>query len=133
MIARPDGIGYHELAAILRERIEGGQLQPGARVPSERDLVQAYGCANGTARRAIDLLRQEGLVVVRHGYPTRVAVPVERTEVLLELGSTLVVRRATPAERADLGLPLGAFVVVVSTIDDATVVYPADHHIFRPM
>lgn len=133
MIARPDGIGYRELAAILREQITSGRLGPGARVPSENDLVQTYGCAHGTARRAIAVLREEGLVVVRHGYATRVAMPVERTEVLLELGSTLVVRRATPAERADLALPLGAYVVVVSTIDNATIVYPADHHIFRPV
>lgn len=129
MIARPDGIGYRELAAILREQITSGRLGPGARVPSENDLVQTYGCAHGTARRAIAVLREEGLVVVRHGYATRVAVPVERTEVLLELGSTLLVRRADPGERDTLG----AYVVEVTTIDNAMVVYAADRYIFRPV
>lgn len=132
MIGRQDWIGYRELAGILRERVESGELPPGARVPSETDLIQQYGCSRTTARRAVALLREEGFVVVRHGYPTRVAEAVERTEVLLELGSTLLVRRATPADRDALALPLGAYVVEV-TLDDTSIVYAWDRHIFRPV
>lgn len=132
MIAPRDGLGYRELAALLRERITSGQLRPGARIPSEQDLRQAYGVARETARSAMRELVAEGLIVVRHGYPSFVAVPMQRTEVLLELGSELVVRKATPDERDDLDLPLGASVAVVSGLGAVTV-YAADRHIFRPV
>lgn len=38
-------------------------LSPGARLPGERDLAEEYGVALGTARRAIEELRDRGLVV----------------------------------------------------------------------
>jgi hypothetical protein len=81
----------------------------------------------------VNLLREEGLVVVRHGYPTRVAEPPERSEVLLELGSTLLVRHATPDERMSLGLSAGAHVAVVTNADGESDAYVADRHIFRAL
>ncbi|TDD25595.1 GntR family transcriptional regulator [Actinomadura sp. KC06] len=38
-------------------------LRPGARQPGERELADGYGVAVGTARRAIEELRERGLVV----------------------------------------------------------------------
>lgn len=100
-------------------------------MPSETDLTQAYGVSRHTVRRAVALLREEGLVEVRHGHLTRVAEEPERTEVLIELGSTWIVRKATEAERDDLGLPIGGTVVQVATVDGATVVFASDRYIFR--
>ena len=42
-------------------------------MPSEKDLHDEFGLARETVRRALALLRQEGLVVVRHGHGTYVA------------------------------------------------------------
>jgi DNA-binding GntR family transcriptional regulator len=53
---------YRQLAAILRGQISTGRLAPGDRIPSEHDLVDAYGIARTTARRAVAVLRQEGAV-----------------------------------------------------------------------
>jgi GntR family transcriptional regulator len=133
MIVRRDGIGYHELADVLRGRILAGDLRPGDRVPSETDLVQEYGCSRTTVRRAVQLLREEGLVLVRHGYATRVAQMPERTVVHLELGEDLVVRKATAADREALGLPLGGLAAEITTVDGTTHLYVADRHIFRPV
>lgn len=54
---------YRQLAAIIRDQIESGELQPGDRVPSETTLQQTYGLARGTVRRAVALLREEGAVI----------------------------------------------------------------------
>jgi GntR family transcriptional regulator len=53
---------YRQIAGILRRRIETGELETDDRLPSESDLVGTYGVSRVTARRAVDLLRSEGLV-----------------------------------------------------------------------
>ena len=54
---------YLQLAAILRGQIERGELVPRQPLPSESYLVGNYGVSRGTARRAVQVLRDEGLVV----------------------------------------------------------------------
>jgi GntR family transcriptional regulator len=66
---------YLQVAAILRRRIRSGQLPPGARVPSITALMGEFGIARNTARRAIEVLKDEGLVTVRQGWGTFVARP----------------------------------------------------------
>jgi GntR family transcriptional regulator len=57
---------YRQLAAILRDRIESGELA--GRMPSEKTLIQEYGLAHGTVRKAIAVLRDEGLVQTTPGW-----------------------------------------------------------------
>lgn len=61
---------YLQVAAILRERIRSGDLPPGARVPSISYLMQTYGIARNTARRAVGVLVDESLVEARQGWGT---------------------------------------------------------------
>ena len=58
---------YVQVANILRARIESGELLPDRPVPSESQLQQEFGVARGTARKAIGVLREEGLVVTVMG------------------------------------------------------------------
>jgi GntR family transcriptional regulator len=58
---------YVQVADILRSRIEARQLLPDRPVPSETQLQQEFGVARGTARKAIALLRDQGLVVTVRG------------------------------------------------------------------
>jgi DNA-binding GntR family transcriptional regulator len=58
---------YMQVANILRSRIESGELIPNRPVPSETQLQQEFGIARGTARKAIALLREQGLVVTVKG------------------------------------------------------------------
>lgn len=68
---RPTAYVYEQLADHLAARIEAGRaaeppagaLPPGARLPGERDLAEEYQVAVGTARRAVEELRERGLVV----------------------------------------------------------------------
>jgi GntR family transcriptional regulator len=53
---------YRQIAAILRRRIEAGQYAPDTRMPTESELVEAFEVARSTARRAIEALREEGLI-----------------------------------------------------------------------
>jgi GntR family transcriptional regulator len=55
---------HRQIAAWLRTRIEAGEFRPGEDpLPSEKDLVGLFGVARDTARRAVQVLRDEGLVV----------------------------------------------------------------------
>jgi GntR family transcriptional regulator len=71
------------IAQELREAIEAGELIPGARLPSERELAQRYGTARNTAREAIRLLSDAGLVIAEHGR----GVFVRRESPLIRLGN----------------------------------------------
>lgn len=55
---------YRQLAGILRARVERGDWQPNRSIPSEARLVQEYGLARTTVRRAIALLVDEGVLFV---------------------------------------------------------------------
>ena len=53
---------YKQIAAIIRARIESGEYPKGTRIPTESEMVETWEVARTTARRAIALLREEGLV-----------------------------------------------------------------------
>lgn len=63
---------YQQIAAILRERIQRGDLEPGQPIPSEVALQQEFGVARHTARHAVQLLREQGLVSTVPGLGTYV-------------------------------------------------------------
>jgi DNA-binding GntR family transcriptional regulator len=67
---------YLQLAAILRSAIGSGELD--RRVPSVKTLTQQYGIAQGTAERALAVLREEGLIRSRMGRGHFVVPPAER-------------------------------------------------------
>ncbi len=64
---------YRQLAAILREEIASGTLAPDSPLPSESRLMQEHGISRDTVRKAIEILREEGLVVTVKGKGTYVA------------------------------------------------------------
>lgn len=53
---------YLQLAEILSKRIKRGEWEPNRPIPSELQLVQEFGIARGTVRRAVAVLREQGLV-----------------------------------------------------------------------
>jgi DNA-binding GntR family transcriptional regulator len=67
---------YVAVADHVEARIRTGELQPGARLPAERDLAQEYGVAYLTVRRAAQVLRERGLIETVHGRGTFVADPL---------------------------------------------------------
>lgn len=63
---------YRQIAEIIRRRIESGKLEPDRPIPSEAAMQQEFGVARATARHAVELLREQGLVVTVPGLGTYV-------------------------------------------------------------
>ncbi|GAA3774421.1 GntR family transcriptional regulator [Streptomyces phyllanthi] len=61
---------YVRLAQTIQGRIEDGTYPPGTRVPSENQLVQAFGMSRPTVVRALELLKRDGWLESRQGYGT---------------------------------------------------------------
>ena len=53
---------YRQLAAIIRARIESGDLARLDPLPSESTLEQEYGLGRDSVRKALAALREEGLI-----------------------------------------------------------------------
>jgi DNA-binding GntR family transcriptional regulator len=71
----PAAYVYAEMADHLQLRIRLGDLPKDARLPGERELAEVYGVALGTARRAVEELRDRGLVITLPGKGTYVQQP----------------------------------------------------------
>lgn len=63
---------YHQIYLILRDKIASGVYRRDDRLPGEQELVEMFGVSRITARRALDELAAEGLVVRDRGRGTRV-------------------------------------------------------------
>lgn len=64
---RPDRPKHVQIADVLRGRIRAGELLPRLPVPSEPTLMQEFGVARDTARKAVAVLRDEGYVTTVKG------------------------------------------------------------------
>ena len=53
---------YRQIAEIIRGRIAAGELPKGSRI-TESEITEAYEVARNTARRALSVLRDEGLIM----------------------------------------------------------------------
>ena len=73
----PEGMTpvYVQVADLVAARIDRGDLVPNRPIPSETAMVQEFGIARGTARRAVELLRERGLVATIPGRGTFVLPP----------------------------------------------------------
>jgi GntR family transcriptional regulator, transcriptional repressor for pyruvate dehydrogenase complex len=83
----------------LRDRIVGGELAPGSKLPAERELCDALGVNRGSVREALRRLQQARLVSVRHGGTSKVLD--YRLSAGLDLLADLIV---TPSGELALGV-----------------------------
>ncbi len=75
---------YERIAAVLREQILGGELDPGDQLPTQERLGEQFEVSRVVIRQALDLLEGEGLVDQRRGSGTYVRAyrPVVRRSAL---------------------------------------------------
>jgi GntR family transcriptional regulator len=78
--ARGPRLVYVAVADHIIARVRAGELRPGARLRSERDLAEEYGVAYLTVRRAMAVLRERGYVETVHGKGTFVTDPLPESE-----------------------------------------------------
>ena len=74
---RDADLAYVQVAEDIARRIATGELAPGARLRSERELASYYEVSYGTIRRATKLLRTQGYISTVHGRGTFVIGPQE--------------------------------------------------------
>ncbi|MFE3688067.1 TetR/AcrR family transcriptional regulator C-terminal domain-containing protein [Streptomyces sp. NPDC059095] len=101
---------YLRIVAVIRRRIADGELAPGDRVPSTRQIAGEWGVALATATKALATLRLEGLVEARPRIGTVVA------------GTALPAparRRPSPAPDPELELSLDRIVRTAIEVADA--------------
>ncbi|HEV3360040.1 MAG TPA: TetR/AcrR family transcriptional regulator C-terminal domain-containing protein [Pseudonocardiaceae bacterium] len=118
---------YRRIAAEIRDRITRGELRPGDRVPSTRQITQKWGVAMATATKVIAVLRDEGIVEARPGAGTVVttvtaasAGPVPRAVPrTVELTRDRIVRAAIAVADAE-GLANVSMRRVATDLDVAT-------------
>ena len=94
-----------DLADALRARIAARDLGAHGALPGELDLAREYGTSRVTVRRALDLLRREGLVTSRRGSGWFAAVDPLRQP----LGRVTTVEAAVEAAGARPGRRVVAF------------------------
>jgi GntR family transcriptional regulator len=64
---------YTQVRELLRERILGGQYKAHDQMPSENEMVRAFGVSRITVRQALNDLQRQGLIFKIHGKGTFVA------------------------------------------------------------
>ena len=77
--ARGRKLVYMGIADVIAARIEDGTYPPEGRLPAELDLAAEFGSSRESVRRAVDRLRQRGLIETVKGKGSFVLPPEERT------------------------------------------------------
>jgi GntR family transcriptional regulator len=114
-------VRYRTIADEMRQRIEAGEYGAGGLLPSEAELSAQHGVSRVTVRKALELLREEGLIDARQGFGWFVATdplrqPLGRLGTIEEQLAELGVRSerrvvgfrftaAPPRARQVLGVP----------------------------
>ncbi len=141
---------YYQLANILRHQIATGILRPGDRIPSEAQICERYQVSPMTARRALTILLDEGLVTAERGRGTFVkplvlGTATFRLHALEELfnGERTMVRflsvKTAPATQRiarKLEISVGSKVISIRRLllrDDEPVAYHREYLIFDPL
>ncbi len=66
---------FEQIAAVLEGRIRSRELEPGAELPSERELMREFTVGRTAVREALFHLQRMGLVELRPGAKARVVAP----------------------------------------------------------
>jgi GntR family transcriptional regulator len=79
---------HHQVADAIRAQIASGELKPGDPVPSVGELCEQWHCAPGSAKTALAVLKNEGLITGGRGRPATVRKPPTRIRLNIENSQT---------------------------------------------
>lgn len=71
---RPARLAIAVVDALV-DRIVSGELEPGTLLPNEPGLCEAFGVSRTVIRESVKVLEQKGLIRVKQGHGTTVAMP----------------------------------------------------------
>jgi DNA-binding FadR family transcriptional regulator len=91
MASLDEPIQRRKLSSEVRERLlawlGSGEVQPGDRLPSERELMARFGVGRPAIREALQSLESAGLIEISHGERARVA-EMDPRGVIAQIGDT---------------------------------------------
>ena len=114
-----DGLAqYEQIATYYRGEIVTGRFKIGDCLPTLKQIGTDWGVTKGTAGRAVEQLRLEGLVLTEGRLGTRVIGPVETTMAIALHYKDLVVADTTIITAVDsvaleLGVAAGTTILLV--------------------
>jgi GntR family transcriptional regulator, transcriptional repressor for pyruvate dehydrogenase complex len=123
-----------EIAERIADEIATARLAPGAKLPTEQEMVSAMGVSRTVVREAVAALRARGLVVTRQGAGAFVAADADRRPFQLafdglpsiaEVLDVMELRASVEVEAAGLAAERGSpaarrrVAAALNTIDDA--------------
>jgi DNA-binding GntR family transcriptional regulator len=109
---------YVQLASWLRSEIVAGRMPLGAKLPAEETLKRSFGVDRSVVRRAVQLLREEGVVMTRHGVGSFVASVPQLMVATVHPGDRVSARMPDEAERVRLGqVSPGIPVLVITRVE----------------
>lgn len=89
-VDRTESIPLHDQAAAeIRRAVAEGEAGPGERLPLAKDLAAVLGVYKNTVRRALHILRDEGLLDFQRGRGITVAGSAERGAVVHRIGDLI--------------------------------------------
>jgi GntR family transcriptional regulator len=123
---------HHQIAQVLRRRIEAEEFGAGAKLATEQALCEEFGVSRTTVRHALGQLKQEGLLRSRRGVGTqRAAVTFRKKKYVRSCGDPLHAELSSKpkvvflgkvdppdAVRKFLGLPAGDQALRVVRVHD---------------
>jgi GntR family phosphonate transport system transcriptional regulator len=90
---------WRDIRAAIKQDIESGVLEPGAKLPTEPEMARAYGAGRHSIRRAMTELGKEGLLSVEQGRGTFVQ---SRPRLRYAIGPRTRMRRNMHAQGVDV-------------------------------
>lgn len=119
---------YLQVADSLREKITSGALRAGDRLGFEAQLAHDYGVGVPTIKKALAVLRQEGLILTDRQSGSTVRQAVEYTAVPIDQRTRVRSRMPTTPERVALDIDEGVPLLVIIRPDQPEELYPADRY-----
>jgi len=58
---------FQDVVEQIQDAILSGELEPGAKLPAERELKEMFNTSRGTLREALRVLEQKGLIQIKLG------------------------------------------------------------------
>lgn len=93
---------YAQLKEQIIAAIRNGEFQPGDQLPSQRNLIQKYNMSHMTVRRALDELKNEGIINAIPGKGFYVAEETHPAEIGSLMGFAVHVRSLGKTPRTEL-------------------------------
>lgn len=116
---RAEPAAYARIEEELAERIRGGSLRPGDRLPPERELAAQMGVSRMTVRQALGRLADRGLLAREQGRGTFVSAPkmVQSLSRLHGLYEQMLQQGILPAARLISGEQVAATAALARALD----------------